>query len=109
MPITERMRDDVAILDFTGEFDHGDAGAAERAVIEAVNNGAAKIVLHFGGVTFMDRNPAVALYAAVRFAEMNRSEVKLVAVPPQAGEQLDSLLMHHKPYDSEDAAIKSFD
>ena len=111
MPINERKRNDVTILDLKGKIT---IGASEEALRDAVHRvldgGAQKIVLNLKDVTTIDSSGVGELVSSFTSAAKRGSKIKLTNLPPKINDILTitQLITVFDVYDSEDEAVASF-
>jgi anti-anti-sigma factor len=111
MPISQRQRNDVTVLDIKGKIT---IGAAEEALREAVNgaltNGAQKVLLNLQGVTTIDSSGVGELVSAYTSATNRGAKIKLANLPPKINDILTitQLITVFDVYDTEDEAVASF-
>jgi len=111
MPINERKRDDVTILDLKGKIT---IGAAEEALRDSVHkvlgDGATKVLLNLKDVTTIDSSGVGELVSAYTSAMKRGAKIKLANLPPKINDILTitQLITVFDVYDSEDEAIASF-
>lgn len=111
MPINERKRDDVTILDLKGKIT---IGASEEALRDSIHktlgDGATKVVLNLKDVTTIDSSGVGELVSAYTSAMKRGAKIKLANLPPKINDILTitQLITVFDVYDSEDEAIASF-
>jgi anti-sigma B factor antagonist len=111
MPINERKRNDVTILDLKGKIT---IGAAEEALRDAVHRvlgaGAQKLVLNLKEVTTIDSSGVGELVSSYTSATNRGAKIKLANLPPKINDILTitQLITVFDVYDSEDEAVASF-
>ncbi|MFP5288124.1 MAG: STAS domain-containing protein [Thermoanaerobaculia bacterium] len=111
MPINERKRNDVNILDLKGKIT---IGASEEALRDAVHRvlegGAQKVLLNLQGVTTIDSSGVGELVSAYTSATNRGAKIKLANLPPKINDILTitQLITVFDVYDSEDEAVASF-
>jgi anti-sigma B factor antagonist len=111
MPINERKRNDVTILDLKGKIT---IGAAEEALRDAVHkvlgNGATKLVLNLKDVSTIDSSGVGELVSSYTSAMNRGAKIKLANLPPKINDILTitQLITVFDVYDSEDQAVASF-
>lgn len=111
MPISQRQRNDVTVLDIKGKIT---IGAAEEALREAVHNaltnGAQKVLLNLQGVTTIDSSGVGELVSAYTSATNRGAKIKLANLPPKINDILTitQLITVFDVYDTEDEAVASF-
>jgi anti-sigma B factor antagonist len=99
MPINERKRNDVTILDLKGKIT---IGAAEEALRDHVHN--------LRDVTTIDSSGVGELVSAYTSATNRGAKIKLTNLPPKINDILTitQLITVFDVYDSEDEAVASF-
>ena len=111
MPINERKRNDVTILDLKGKIT---IGASEEALRDAVHRvldaGSQKIILNLKDVTTIDSSGVGELVSSYTSAAKRGSKIKLATLPPKINDILTitQLITVFDVYDSEDEAVASF-
>lgn len=111
MPINERKRNDVTILDLKGKIT---IGAAEEALRDAVQRvlatGAQKLVMNMKDVTTIDSSGVGELVSSFTHATNRGAKLKLANLPDKITDILTitQLITVFDVYDSEDEAVASF-
>jgi len=111
MPINERKRNDVTILDLKGKIT---IGAAEEALRDAVHRvlgaGAQKVLLNLQGVTTIDSSGVGELVSSYTSATNRGAKIKLTNLPAKINDILTitQLITVFDVYDTEDEAVASF-
>lgn len=111
MPITERKRNDVTILDIKGKIT---IGANEEALRDNVHRvlegGAQKLLLNLQGVTTIDSSGVGELVSSYTSATNRGAKIKLANLPPKINDILTitQLITVFDVYDTEDEAVASF-
>jgi anti-sigma B factor antagonist len=111
MPISERKRNDVTILDLKGKIT---IGAAEEALRDAVHkvlgNGSTKLVLNLKEVSTIDSSGVGELVSSYTSATNRGAKIKLASLPPKINDILTitQLITVFDVYDNEDEAVASF-
>ena len=111
MPINERKRNDVTILDLKGKIT---IGAAEEALRDAVHRvlgaGAQKVILNLKDVTTIDSSGVGELVSSYTSATNRGAKIKLTKLPAKINDILTitQLITVFDVYDSEDEAVASF-
>jgi len=111
MPINERKRNDVTILDLKGKIT---IGAAEEALRDAVHkvlgNGSTKLVLNLKEVSTIDSSGVGELVSSYTSATNRGAKIKLANLPPKINDILTitQLITVFDVYGSEDEAVASF-
>ncbi|HEY8019668.1 MAG TPA: STAS domain-containing protein [Thermoanaerobaculia bacterium] len=111
MQLSTRQRDGVTIVDLKGKITIG-AGDVElrNAVLQAVNDGAKKILINLSGVTTIDSSGVGELVSSYTTAKNRAAQLKLVNLPDKVQDVLTvtQLITVFDVYDTEDEAIRSF-
>ena len=111
MEIRERQNGDVAVVELAGRLTINDEpGQLKEAVANAVKRGARNVLLHLGGVRYIDSTRLGELIAAHVTVTRQGGRLKLVGTPDRIVELLalaglDGIFERHA---SEDEAVKSF-
>jgi len=111
MPINERKRNDVTILDIKGKIT---IGAAEEALRDAVHRvldaGSQKVLLNLQGVTTIDSSGVGELVSGYTSATNRGAKIKLTNLPAKINDILTitQLITVFDVYDTEDEAVASF-
>lgn len=111
MPISQRQRNDVTILDIKGKIT---IGASEEALRDAVQNalsgGTQKLVLNLRDVSTIDSSGVGELVSSYTHATNRGAKIKLANLPPKINDILTitQLITVFDVYDSEDEAVNSF-
>ena len=111
MPISQRQRNDVTILDIKGKIT---IGAAEEALRDAVHRvlgaGAQKLLLNLKDVTTIDSSGVGELVSSYTSATNRGAKIKLANLPPKINDILTitQLITVFDVYDTEDEAVASF-
>jgi anti-sigma B factor antagonist len=111
MPISQRQRNDVTILDIKGKIT---IGANEEALRDAVHNalggGAQKLLLNLQGVSTIDSSGVGELVSSYTSATNRGAKIKLANLPPKINDILTitQLITVFDVYDTEDEAVASF-
>jgi anti-anti-sigma factor len=111
MPISQRQRNDVTILDIKGKITIGAAEEALRdAVQQALNNGSQKVLLNLQGVTTIDSSGVGELVSAYTSATNRGAKIKLTNLPAKINDILTitQLITVFDVYDTEDEAVASY-
>src|SRR5689334_15952967 len=111
MPISQRQRNDVTILDIKGKITIGANEEALRdAVHNALNGGAQKLLLNLQGVTTIDSSGVGELVSSYTSATNRGAKIKLTNLPAKIQDILTitQLITVFDVYDSEDEAVASF-
>lgn len=114
MLIKTRIRDGVTVLDFNGEITGGDM-ALRKAMREALDAGAIKILLNLSGITSGDSSGLYdfvgELIGAYTTATHRGARMKLANLPPVVNDDIlavTQLITVFDVFDSEDEAVRSF-
>ena len=111
MPISERKRNDVTILDIKGKIT---IGANEEALRDNVHRvlegGAQKLLLNLQGVTTIDSSGVGELVSSFTSATNRGAKIKLTNLPAKINDILTitQLITVFDVYDTEDEAVASF-
>ena len=111
MPINERKRNDVTILDLKGKITIGQAEEALRdAVHRVLDGGSQKVLLNLQGVTTIDSSGVGELVSGYTSATNRGAKIKLTNLPPKINDILTitQLITVFDVYDTEDEAVASF-
>jgi anti-sigma B factor antagonist len=111
MQLSTRQRDGVTIIDLKGKITIGSGDVELRnAVLQAVNNGAKKILINLSEVTTIDSSGVGELVSSYTAAKNRGAQLKLVNLPPKVQDVLTvtQLITVFDVYDTEDEAIRSF-
>jgi len=111
MQLNTRQKEGVTILDLKGKITIG-AGDVElrNAVLQAVNDGAKKVLINLSEVTTIDSSGVGELVSSYTAAKNRGAQLKLVNLPPKVQDVLTvtQLITVFDVYDTEDEAIRSF-
>lgn len=111
MPISERKRNDVVILDLKGKLT---IGSAEEGLREAVHRildaGATKILINLKDVTTIDSSGVGELVSSYTRVTNRGGKLKLSTLPPKITDilMITQLITVFDVYDTEDEAVASF-
>jgi anti-sigma B factor antagonist len=111
MKVNTRQRDGVTILDLKGKITIGVGDVALRnAVQDAINNGAAKLVINLRDVTTIDSSGVGELVSAYTTATHRGAKLCLANLPAKVTDilQITQLITVFDVFDSEDEAVRSF-
>jgi len=111
MEVQTRHRDNVTILELSGELTLGDGDAILRqAVLEVAGGTGNNILINLGDVSFMDSSGVGELIAAYTTLSNRSGSVKLLHLSPKVYDvlQIAHLLTVFEVFDDEDEAIASF-
>jgi len=105
--ITTRVRDGVTIVDVVGGLGIGEDDLGLR---QALDGGATRIVLHLGGVDFLNSSGINVLASSRTAVSARGGTLKLVSVQPKVQDVLSiaRLAAVFEVFDSEDEAVASF-
>jgi len=106
-----RQRGDVTILDLDGKITIGDGDMTLRnAVMEAMNNGANKILLNMRNVSTIDSSGAGELVNAHNIASDRQARLRLYNLPAKLTQlfTITQLINVFEIYDNENEAVQSF-
>jgi len=111
MPISQRQRDDVTILDIKGKITIGANEEALRdSVHQVLGSGAQKVLLNLQGVTTIDSSGVGELVSSYTSATNRGAKIKLTNLPAKINDILTitQLITVFDVYDTEDEAVASF-
>jgi len=111
MEVQTRHRDNVTILELSGDVTLGGGGEILRhAVLEVAGGTGNHILINLGDVRFMDSSGVGELIAAHTTLSNRGGSVKLLHLSPKVYDvlQIAHLLTVFEVYDDEDEAIASF-
>jgi anti-sigma B factor antagonist len=124
MSISVRSRDDVSIIELTGEFTIGNAGLAQPLDLRGrrlsdlgltlnrlLEQGGRKIVLDLGGVSFLDSAGLGELIACKKRTTESGGDIRLLRPNGKVRDMLEMLSLSRifKIFDDESEALASFD
>lgn len=110
MEISSRSRDNIAIVDLTGEIIDNDRSNLDTAIEEAIDEGSTGIVLNLEGVPKTDSAGLAIIMAC--YVRLVKRDIKLVLL--NVAESIRYLLFITKldqileEYDGEDEAVEAF-
>ena len=111
LTIEERHAADVTVLVLTGQMllDDGDLAFGKR-ISDLIDRGCAKIVLDFGGVTYIDSSGVGMIVFQLKTLKQNGGDMKLLHLNPRAESLFGmlKLLMMFDRFEDEAAAVRSF-
>lgn len=111
MPISQRQRNDVTILDIKGKITIGAAEEALRDTVhQALGAGSQKLLLNLQGVTTIDSSGVGELVSSYTSATNRGAKIKLTNLPAKINDILTitQLITVFDVYDTEDEAVASF-
>jgi len=111
MQLSTRQKDGVTIVDLKGKITIGSGDVELRnAVLQAVNDGAKKILINLSDVTTIDSSGVGELVSSYTTAKNRGAQLKLVNLPAKVQDVLTvtQLITVFDVYDTEDEAIRSF-
>lgn len=111
MPISERKRNDVVILDLKGKLTIGPAEEGLREAIQRVlNDGSQRIVINLNEVTTIDSSGVGELVSSYTRVTNRGGKLKLSSLPPKVNDilMITQLITVFDVYDTEDEAVASF-
>jgi anti-sigma B factor antagonist len=111
MQLSTRQRDGVTIVDLKGKITIGSGDVELRnAVLQAVNDGAKKVLINLSDVTTIDSSGVGELVSSYTTAKNRGAQLKLVNLPAKVQDVLTvtQLITVFDVYDTEDEAIRSF-
>ena len=113
MKIEQRSANGVVILEASGEITYGKGSDVilRKAVEDLLAGGSRKLILNVGGVTYVDSAGLGQLAQIHATATKNQAGLRLVGVSKRLRDLLVAtrLLPLFKIFDTEDAALASFD
>ena len=111
LTIEERHAADVTVLVLTGQMllDDGDLAFGKR-ISDLIDRGCAKIVLDFGGVTYIDSSGVGMIVFQLKTLKQKGGDMKLLHLNPRAESLFGmlKLLMMFDRFEDEAAAVRSF-
>ena len=111
MEVQTRHRDNITILELSGELTLGSGDEVLRhAVMEVAGRTGDSILINLGDVSFMDSSGVGELIAAYTTLSNRGGSVKLLHLSPKVYDvlQIAHLLTVFEVFDDEDEAIVSF-
>jgi anti-sigma B factor antagonist len=111
MQLSTRQKEGVTIIDLKGKITIGSGDIELRnAVLQAVNDGAKKILINLSDVTTIDSSGVGELVSSYTAAKNRGAQLKLVSLPAKVQDVLTvtQLITVFDVYDTEDEAIRSF-
>ncbi|GMU65650.1 MAG: hypothetical protein AMXMBFR36_19240 [Acidobacteriota bacterium] len=111
MKIDKRVKGGVTILDVEGKITIGKGDVALRdAVLQALGEGAKKLLIELGRVSTVDSSGVGELVSAFTTVTNRGGKLKLVNLPPKVNDilQITQLITVFEVFDNEDEAIASF-
>lgn len=111
MPISQRQRNDVTILDIKGKIT---IGASEEALRDTVHqvlaSGSQKVLLNLQGVSTIDSSGVGELVSSYTSATNRGAKIKLCSLPAKINDILTitQLITVFDVYDTEDEAVASY-
>lgn len=111
MKITKREKSGVTILEVEGKVTIGKGDVVLReAVLQAIGEGPAKLLINLGDVTTIDSSGVGELVSAYTTVTNRGGKLKLVNMPPKVSDilQITQLITVFEVFDTEDEAVKSF-
>lgn len=111
MKITKREKSGVTILDVEGKVTIGKGDVVLReAVLQAIGEGPAKLLINLGDVTTIDSSGVGELVSAYTTVTNRGGKLKLVNMPPKVSDilQITQLITVFEAFETEDEAVKSF-
>ena len=110
LKITTRTVDGILIVDLSGRIVFGEESAALRDTVKSLIAQHKKIILHLGGVSYIDSGGLGTLVALYTTARNAGSAIKLTNLTQRVGDllQVTKLLTVFEVYESEGKAIESF-
>ena len=111
MKITKREKSGVTILDVEGKVTIGKGDVVLReAVLQAIGEGPAKLLINLGEVTTIDSSGVGELVSAYTTVTNRGGKLKLVNMPPKVSDilQITQLITVFEVFETEDEAVQSF-
>ena len=111
MKITKREKNGVTILEVEGKVTIGKGDVVLReAVLQAIGEGPAKLLINLGEVTTIDSSGVGELVSAYTTVTNRGGKLKLVNLPPKVNDilQITQLITVFEVYDNEAEALASF-
>ena len=111
MKITKREKNGVTILEVEGKVTIGKGDVVLReAVLQAIGEGPAKLLINLGEVTTIDSSGVGELVSAYTTVTNRGGKLKLVNMPPKVSDilQITQLITVFEAFETEDEAVKSF-
>ena len=111
MKITKREKNGVTILEVEGKVTIGKGDVVLReAVLQAIGEGPAKLLINLGEVTTIDSSGVGELVSAYTTVTNRGGKLKLVNMPPKVSDilQITQLITVFEVFETEDEAVKSF-
>lgn len=110
LKITTRTVDGILIVDLSGRIVFGEESAALRDTVKSEIAQHKKIILHLGGVNYIDSGGLGTLVALYTTARNSGTAIKLTNLTQRVGDllQVTKLLTVFEVFDSEGKAIESF-
>jgi anti-sigma B factor antagonist len=111
MEILTRRQADVTILEVRGKMTIGfDETTLHEAVLEALEAGSRKILVHLEGVTTIDSTGVGQLVHSLTSVDRRQGDLKLLRPSPRVADvfRITRLDLVFQIFDDEDAAVESF-
>ena len=111
MKITKREKNGVTILEVEGKVTIGKGDVVLReAVLQAIGEGPAKLLINLGEVTTIDSSGVGELVSAYTTVTNRGGKLKLVNMPPEVSDilQITQLITVFEVFETEDEAVQSF-
>ncbi|MDQ1347975.1 MAG: anti-sigma factor antagonist [Acidobacteriota bacterium] len=111
MKITKREKNGVTILEVEGKVTIGKGDVVLReAVLQAIGEGPAKLLINLGEVTTIDSSGVGELVSAYTTVTNRGGKLKLVNMPPKVSDilQITQLITVFEVFETEDEAVQSF-
>jgi anti-sigma B factor antagonist len=110
LKINTRTVDGVLIVDCSGRIIFGEESATLRDTVKNLIAEHKKIILHLGGVTYIDSGGLGTLVALYTTARNAGTSIKLANLTQRVGDllQVTKLLTVFEVYESEGKALESF-
>ena len=110
MKIRERVANGVTILDLEGRLTLETFGVLTDTVRGLVNTGCRRVVLHLGGVSYVDSIGVAELVRTHVILGNRGGRLKLLGIPKPVDELLTLTRLHtvFETFDAEQDAVRSF-
>ena len=110
MEISEQKIEDMNLLKLNGRLDAASAKELRRRVDALVKENCVKLIVHMGGVDFIDSSGLGSLVSSLRVVNERKGDMKVVALQKQVRSIFELTRLHRifGIYEDVDAAMKSF-
>ena len=110
MEISEQRIEDMHLLKLNGRLDAASAKELRSRVDALVKENRVKLIIHMGGVDFIDSSGLGSLVSSLRAVNERNGDVKVVALQKQVRSIFELTRLHRifGIYEDVDAAMKSF-